>query len=230
MKKPSKLNLWIADFLSRIETCYHNEANLPDLAHDEPLDGLILTVLSQHTNDKNRDLAFMRLKGQYSTWEEAAAAGAAAVENAVRPAGLAPTKSKRILEILAVVKKDFGCYSIKSLAGKPRDDVKKYLLSLPGVGEKTASCVLLFDMHASAFPVDTHIARVCQRVGFVDERTPAEEICAILEREVSPERYLGGHVNIIEHGRHVCRARSPLCATCVAAEICGFFDFLNGQR
>ncbi|GHV39873.1 endonuclease III [Synergistales bacterium] len=224
MKKTRKLSLWIADFLDRIETRWHNETYPPALAHEEPLDGLILTVLSQHTNDRNRDAAFARLKGRYSTWDEVAAAGVAAVEEAVRPAGLAPTKSRRILEILAAVKKDFGYYSIKLLAKKGRSGAKEYLLSLPGVGEKTAACVLLFDMLLPAFPVDTHVARVCRRVGFVSEKTPAEEICACLEREVSPERYLGGHVNIIEHGRHVCRARSPLCSECAAREICNTFN------
>ncbi|GHS89537.1 endonuclease III [Synergistales bacterium] len=223
--KSRKLSAWIADFLDRLESCWHNETCPPALSHEEPLDGLILTVLSQHTNDKNRDVAFSRLKERYPTWDEVAEAGVSNVEEAVRPAGLAPTKSKRILEILEGVKKDFGCYSIKSLATKGRDDARRYLLSLPGVGDKTAACVLLFDMRLPAFPVDTHVARVCRRVGFVSEKTGAEEICALLERAVPPERYLGGHVNIIEHGRHVCRARSPLCATCVAAEICGF---LNG--
>jgi endonuclease-3 len=91
------------------------------------------------------------------------------------------------------------------------------------VGEKTAACVLLFDMGLPAFPVDTHISRICQRVGFVPDKTPAEAICALLERQVDPSRYLGGHINIIEHGRAVCKARNPLCRTCVAARLCSFY-------
>ncbi|MDR2180822.1 MAG: endonuclease III [Synergistaceae bacterium] len=212
----------IAEFLDLLEARWHHEGNPPDLAHPEPLDGLILTVLSQHTNDRNRDAAFARLKERYPAWEEVAAAGYEAVEDAIRPAGLAPTKGKRILEILNVVQRDFGRYSIASLARRGRDEARKYLLSLPGVGEKTAACVLLFDMGLSAFPVDTHIARVCQRVGFVPQGTPPEDICALLEREVDPARYLGGHVNIIEHGRSVCKAHKPLCPSCSAAGLCSF--------
>ena len=220
--KPKTLARWIAEFLDLLEARWHHEGNPPALAHPEPLDGLILTVLSQHTNDRNRDAAFARLKERYPAWEDAAAAGYEAVEDAVRPAGLAPTKAGRILEILKIVREDFGRYSIAPLVERGRDEARRYLLSLPGVGEKTAACVLLFDMGLSAFPVDTHIARVCQRVGFVPESTPAEAICAVLEQEVDPARYLGGHVNIIEHGRAVCKARKPLCPSCSAVRLCSF--------
>ncbi|MDR1049080.1 MAG: endonuclease III [Synergistaceae bacterium] len=216
------LTRWISEVLDLLEACWRNEETPPDVRHPEPLDGLILTVLSQHTNDRNRDAAFSRLKERYPAWEEAAAAGRDAVEDAVRPAGLAPTKAGRILEILKIIRKDFGRYSILSLAERGRDEARAYLLSLPGVGEKTAACVLLFDMDLPAFPVDTHIARVCQRIGFVPEKTPPGEIGELMEREVPPERYLGGHVNIIEHGRAVCRARGPLCGTCVVSERCSF--------
>ncbi|MDR2528703.1 MAG: endonuclease III [Synergistaceae bacterium] len=216
------LTQWIAEVLDILERRWHNEESPPDVAHPEPLDGLILTVLSQHTNDRNRDVAFARLKGRCPTWDAAAAAGYDAVKDAVRPAGLAPTKAGRILEILRIVRADFGRYSILSLVGRGRDEARKYLLSLPGVGEKTAACVLLFDMGLPAFPVDTHIARVCQRLGFVPEKTPGEKICALLEREVPPSRYLGGHVNIIEHGRAICKARAPLCPNCAAEGLCRY--------
>ena len=218
------LDQWIGQVLDLLETCWGNEGSPPDLQHTEPLDGLILTVLSQHTNDRNRDVAFARLKERWPIWEEAISAGYDAVEEAIRPAGLAPTKAGRILEILNIVYRDFGRYSIASLAEKGRDEARKYLCSLPGVGEKTAACVLLFDMGLPAFPVDTHISRVCQRVGFVPEKTPADEICKIMEREVEPGRYLGGHVNIIEHGRAICKARAPLCGECAVYGLCRFSE------
>ena len=221
-RRPGALSQWIAEALDRLESYWHSEKTPPDLAHPEPLDGLILTVLSQHTNDRNRDTAYARLKGRYPEWDAAVCAGYDAVLDAVRPAGLAPTKAGRILGILEIVRKDFGCYSLLPLAGRGRDEAKKYMLSLPGVGEKTAACVLLFDMGLPAFPVDTHIARVCRRIGFVGEKTTAEEICALMEREVAPSRYLGGHVNIIEHGRAICKARSPLCPNCAVAGLCDF--------
>jgi endonuclease-3 len=219
---PRMLRQWISQVLDLLETQWRNEATPLGLEHEEPLDGLVLTVLSQHTNDRNRDAAFTRLKERYPTWEEVFAAGYEAVKDAVRPAGLAPTKARRILEILDIVLRDFGCYSIQSLVERGRDQAREYLLSLPGVGEKTAACVLLFDMKLPAFPVDTHIARICQRVGFVPEKTPAEEICALMEREVDPSRYLGGHINLIEHGREICKARSPRCGVCVIADLCSF--------
>jgi len=222
MSKRARLAQWIAETLDILESCWHNEESPPDMSHPEPLDGLILTVLSQHTNDKNRDVAYARLKKQHPGWESAVSAGYDSVLDAVRPAGLAPTKARRILEILDIVLRDFGHYSLLPLAEQGRDEAKKYLLSLPGVGEKTAACVLLFDMNLPAFPVDTHIARICRRIGFVPEKTSADEICAIMEREVPPSRYLGGHVNIIDHGRAVCKARYPLCQNCAAAVLCGF--------
>ncbi|MDR1732426.1 MAG: endonuclease III [Synergistaceae bacterium] len=212
--------------LDLLESQWHNEGLPPDLQHEEPLDGLILTILSQHTNDRNRDFAFDRLKERWPSWEETAAAGYDALEEAIRPAGLAPTKARRILEVLEIVRADFGCYSILSLVEKGRDEARRYLLSLPGVGAKTAACVLVFDMGLPAFPVDTHIARVCRRLGLVPEETPPEEICALLEKEAPPSRYLGGHVNIIEHGRAVCRARGPLCGKCVLSGLC---DFRSGK-
>lgn len=214
----------VAAVLDLLESQWHNEETPPDFQHPEPLDGLILTVLSQHTNDRNRDVAFGRLKERYPEWEEAVTAGSDAIEDAVRPAGLAPTKAKRILEILGIIRRDFGRYSILSLVERGRDEARKYLLSLPGVGEKTAACVLMFDMRLPAFPVDTHITRVCQRLGLVPETMPADDICRFMERETDPSRYLGGHVNIIEHGRAICKARKPLCGECVVSGLCAFYE------
>ena len=216
-----KLAQRIGSVLDLVEAMWHNEANPPELGHGEPLDGLILTVLSQNTNDHNRDMAFDRLKDRFPTWEAVVGGGVEALEDAVRPAGLAPTKARRILEILGTVRRDFGGYTITPLEERGRDGVREYLTALPGVGAKTAACVLLFDMKLPAFPVDTHVSRVCRRVGFVPERTSAEDISLLLEREVPPERYLGGHVNLIEHGRAVCRARKPLCGACPLTALCG---------
>ena len=224
-RRPKSLRQWIARSLDLLEDIWHNEASPPDYRHPEPLDGLILTVLSQHTNDRNRDVAFERLKTRTPSWEETVAGGYEALEEAVRPAGLAPTKARRILEILEIVREDFGDYSLLPLFGEGCERARKYLLSLPGVVEKTAACVLLFDMGFPAFPVDTHVTRVCQRIGFVSEKTSADEICAVMEREVSPPRYLGGHVNIIEHGRAICKARGPACAECpLSGGECIFFE------
>ncbi len=214
------LRRWILSVLDLLEGLWHNEASPPPLGHGEPLDGLVLTVLSQNTNDRNRDVAFERLKARFPTWESVVRGGVELLEDAVRPAGLAPTKARRILEILDIVRGDFGAYSIAELAGRGRDEARRYLTALPGVGEKTAACVLMFDMGLPAFPVDTHVSRVCRRVGFVPEKASPDDICVVLEREVPPSRYLGGHVNIIEHGRAVCAARKPLCGACPLTALC----------
>lgn len=216
------LSRWILSVLDHLEALWHNEANPPQLGHGEPLEGLVLTVLSQNTNDRNRDAAFARLKERFASWDAVVRGGAAQLEDAVRPAGLAPTKARHILEILNIVKRDFGEYSIAPLAERGRDEARRYLIALPGVGAKTAACVLLFDMGLPAFPVDTHVGRIARRVGFAAERAPAEDISLLLERETPPSRYLGGHVNMIEHGRAICRARAPQCGACPLTALCNF--------
>lgn len=218
----SPLGRWINSVLDILETLWHNESIPPKLSHEEPLDGLILTVLSQNTNDRNRDAAFARLKQRFPSWEEAVAAGVDAVEDAVRPAGLAPTKARRILEIMEIIRSDFGSYSISALAERARDDIRGYLTALPGVGMKTASCVMMFDMNIPAFPVDTHIGRISRRIGFAPENMSADDISLLLEREVPEARYLGGHVNMIEHGRGLCMARKPSCGECPLVPLCEY--------
>ena len=212
----------ILRILDLLEQEYHNEARPPELGHDEPLDGLILTVLSQNTNDKNRDSAFTNLKANFPEWQNVIDAGAENLECVIKSAGLAHTKAQRIITILQKVHDDFGEYSIKKLAERKREDICEYLRALPGVGAKTVACVLLFDMKIKAFPVDTHVSRVARRVGVVPEKFSPEEICAEFERVVPAERCLGGHVNIIAHGRAICHSQRPECGRCVLAEICRF--------
>ena len=210
--------------LDQLEKIYHNETVPPELGHDDPLDGLILTVLSQNTNDKNRDAAFTKLKTLYPSWPDVMKAGPDKLEDAVRSAGLAHTKAGRIINILQIIHEDFGSYSLEKLTHEKNTKVREYLRSLPGVGAKTTACVMLFDMKMPAFPVDTHITRISKRVGIAPEKTSPEEISRFYESIVPVPRCLGGHVNIIEHGREVCRARNPKCTACVLASKC---DFIN---
>ena len=208
--------------LDELEKIYENEKCPPEIGHAEPLDGLILTILSQNTNDKNRDAAYKKLKSLYPQWQDVIKAGALKLEDAVRTAGLARTKSERIINILNVIYKDFGEYSIKKLAKLNSEDIKKYLRALPGVGAKTVACVMLFDLKLPAFPVDTHVTRISKRVGIAEEKNSPEEISQLYEKIVPAKRCLGGHVNIIAHGRAVCHSRKPDCNKCVLASICDF--------
>lgn len=206
--------------LNKIEALYHNEANPPKLGHPEPLDGLILSVLSQNTNDKNRDKAFANLKAEFPNWQNVIDAGSVRLEDTIRTAGLAHTKAQRIITILQKIHADFGEYSIKKLASLKRDDMRNYLRRLQGVGAKTVACTLLFDFGIKAFPVDTHVSRIARRLGIVPEKTSAENILLLFEHVVPEARCLGGHVNMIAHGRAVCHSQKPKCNACVLAGIC----------
>ena len=213
----------VTKILDALETQYHNEQYPPELGHSEPLDGLILTVLSQNTNDNNRDRAYANLKAKFPEWKDVAEAGESKLEDAIRTAGLAPTKAVRIITILNRIHSDFGEYSIKALANHDREFMREYLRALPGVGAKTVACTLLFDFKIPAFPVDTHIARISRRTGIAPEKSSPEEISRLLEEIVPEKRFLGGHVNMIEHGRAVCHSQNPACRFCVLSEICKYF-------
>ncbi|MEA4953011.1 Endonuclease III [bioreactor metagenome] len=205
-----------------LEKMWGNESAPPDLAHDEPLDGLVLTLLSQNTNDRNRDRAFAALKVRFPEWEAAAAAASEDIAECIRPAGLARTKSERMLRILDMIRKSFGGYSLRDLKSWEGAKVREYLSSLPGIGAKTIACVMLFDLGKPAFPVDTHIARFCRRMEWVPEKTAPEDIQGLLEEWVPQERFYGGHINIIEHGRGICGARKPDCSRCLIAPLCPY--------
>ena len=210
----------ILRILDALESQYHNESCPPELGHPEPVDGIILTVLSQNKNDINRDRAYTTLKERYPSWPDVVHAGASRLEDAIRTAGLAHTKAARIITILERVYSDFGEYSILRLAGYGRDYMREYLRELPGVGAKTVACTMLFDFKIPAFPVDTHITRISHRTGIASEKSSPEEISRMLEAVVPEERCLGGHVNMIAHGRAVCHPRKPECEECVISGIC----------
>lgn len=212
----------VTKILDALETQYHNEQYPPELGHSEPLDGLILTVLSQNTNDINRDRAYTNLKAKFPAWPDVIAAGASQLEDSIRTAGLAHTKAARIITILNRIHSDFGEYSILSLAGHGREFIREYLRALPGVGAKTVACTLLFDFKIPAFPVDTHITRISRRTGIAEEKSSPEEISRMLEEVVPESRCLGGHVNMIAHGRAVCHSQKPACESCVLSGMCKY--------
>ncbi|MDR1885898.1 MAG: endonuclease III [Synergistaceae bacterium] len=215
--------------LDILEALYGNDRTPPEeYSTGEPLDGLILTLLSQNTNDRNRDMAYNALRKKYPTWDEVAALDPAEIAALIRPAGLGETKSSRMSVILARIDADFGGFTLKAMHGWSPEDARRYLSALPGVGPKTVACVMVFDLGMPAFPVDTHVARVSRRLGLVPERTAPEKIQEFLESVVPPERCGGGHLNMIEHGRAVCHARRPECGTCAAAGICAYVAAAGG--
>lgn len=191
--------------------------------HRAPVDELILTVLSQNTNDRNRDIAYGRLRERFGSWEEVRDAPAAAVEDAIRPGGLAPTKAVRIQQILRALDGD----DLAWLETAPIDQARDYLCSLPGVGRKTAACVLLFSYGLPDVPVDTHVFRVGTRLGIFRPGASFEEAHDELLRFADEAYEL--HVSLIRHGRRTCTARNPDCPGCPLLSICPYGRELTAQ-
>jgi len=173
------------------------------------------------------DRAFAGLKARYPQWEQAANAYAADIADAIRVAGLGDTKAARMKQVLQIIKDRFGSYSIKGLADWDTCEAREFLVSLPGIGLKTAACVLVFDLDKPAFPVDTHVARISRRLGWVPEKMQPAKIQEYLESVLPPSRFRGAHLNMIEHGRGICTSRKPDCANCPAKKWCNFYKSLD---
>lgn len=185
-----------------------------------PLDELILTILSQNTNDTNRDRAYADLRRRFPTWDDVADAPVPAIARAIRSGGLAPTKSPRIKAVLRALRADGVALDARALRGLDDGALWDRLVALPGVGPKTAACVLLFSLDRPYFPVDTHVHRVAIRLGLVPARATAIAAQAALQEAIAPPDVYATHLNLIRHGRHVCLARRPLCSECVLADLC----------
>jgi endonuclease-3 len=187
--------------------------------HRAPLDELVLTVLSQNTNDRNRDVAYGRLRERFSGWAAVRDAPVAEVEDAIRPGGLAPTKAVRIQDILRALDDD----DLGWLESAPLEEGRGFLCSLPGVGRKTAACVLLFSFGLPDVPVDTHVFRVGTRLGLFRPGASFEEAHdELLRLAESAEDAYEIHVLLIRHGRRTCVARSPRCSECPLLRMCPY--------
>jgi endonuclease-3 len=186
--------------------------------HRRPIDELVLTVLSQNTNDRNRDVAYHRLRERFPSWDAVREAPVEEIEDAIRPGGLAPTKSVRIQAILEAIGED----DLLWLADAPLDEARAYLVDLPGVGRKTAACVLLFAFGRPDVPVDTHVYRVGGRLGLWPAREPLVKAHDELARLCGDDGEFAyeAHVLLIRHGRRTCVARAPRCSECPLRRIC----------
>ena len=219
MKKPHNFK----KILDIFEDTWGSEKDFPSgLTYEEPLDDLILTFLSQNTNDVNRDRAYKKLRQEYPTWDVVANAQVSDIADSIRVAGLGNTKASYIVQILGIIKKKFGQYSIKELKDWNSKEVRKFLVSLPGVGVKTAGIVMVFDLGMPAFPVDTHVARISRRLGWAEEKMSPTKIQEYLESTLPKERFAGSHLNFLKHGRNICNARKPKCGECQVKALCKF--------
>ncbi|MBL8061996.1 MAG: endonuclease III [Anaerolineales bacterium] len=186
------------------------------------IDELVSTILSQNTNDVNRDRAFNALRAKFPTWEAVRDAKEKDVIEAIRPAGLANQKGPRIQQVLQAITKERGSLNLQFLADMSVDDARDWLTKFNGVGPKTAAIVLCFSLNMPAFPVDTHVYRVTGRIGLRPERMTVEQAHPHLEAVFPPETYYAAHLNIIRLGREVCNARKPLCPKCPINKLCDY--------
>jgi endonuclease-3 len=192
----------------------------PDFA---PMDELILTILSANTSDVNSGRAFERLQATYPDWQAVLDAPLDELTEVIRPAGLGPTKAPRIQAALRRVLDERGAFDISFLAGLPVEEGLAWLTQFEGVGHKTASIVLLFCFGKPAFPVDTHVQRVTQRLGLAGPKDDPARIKALWESLAPAEWFYPLHLNLIRHGREVCHARKPACEICPLQHHCAFF-------
>jgi endonuclease-3 len=205
----------MAEIVDRLEAAYGKAV----LRTRRPaLDELVLTILSQNTSDRNSEHAYDRMRERFPTWEDVRDAPETELVEALRPGGLAVQKAPRIQTVL----RDLDRLDLEWLAGLPADEAMRWLVALPGVGPKTASCVLLFSLDVPVMPVDTHIHRIALRVGLVPAGTTADAAHALLTEMTPPDRMLEAHLLLIRHGRTTCTARRPRCEECVLLDLCDY--------
>lgn len=191
----------------------------------DPLEELIGTILSANTNDVNSGRAFNQLCTAFGgDWDAVRTAPLDAIKAAIRPAGMYNQKAPAIVATLERIRADRGNYDLRFLAALPVADALAYLTSLPGVGHKTASIVLLFCFNRAAFPVDTHIQRISQRLGVSGRRAAPDKIKARWEALMAPETFYALHIDLIRHGRQTCQALTPRCEACPLQGVCDYYQ------
>lgn len=186
----------------------------------DPLDTLIQTILSQNTNDRNRDTAYQRLKNRFPNWEDVLSAKAREVISAIQPGGLAEQKARRIRELLHWIKRHEGNMNLSFLREMSSEEIKKTIGHLKGIGPKTINCLLLFGLGREAFPVDTHVLRVGKHLGFIPEEIDAEKAHGWMAPLVPKGKSMSLHLNLIHFGRSICKAKNPQCNICFLTKDC----------
>jgi len=187
-----------------------------------PVDELVSTILSQNTNDINRDRAYQSLRDRFPTWESVRDASPGAVVEAIHSAGLANQKGPRIQQVLQDISAERGSLDLSFLNDLPLEQARAWLTKHKGVGPKTAAIVLLFSLGRPAFPVDTHIYRVTGRLGLRPEKMSVEDAHPFLEKLLPADSYYAAHLNLIRLGREICAARNPACEICPLRTLCKY--------
>ena len=192
----------------------------------DPLSNLVLTVLSQNTNDKNRDQAYLMLREKFPSWELVMQADVKEIEEAIRPGGLAKQKSERIQNILKWIYKEYNHLNLDALfVMDPNEAIDKFC-QLKGIGVKTISVVLMFSCGVDIFPVDTHVHRICRLLGLVPDNASAEKTFWLMQPLVPAGKSFSFHINLLKLGRTICLARRPRCEQCPISQYCDYYQSL----
>ena len=209
--------------IRRIAALLESEYGRPEYEPTHgPLDELVLTILSQNTSSVNYGRAFESLRGRFGSWDEVRLADESEIEDAIRVGGLARIKAGRIKRVLNEIHSLRGETSLDFIAEMPDEDAREFLLRFDGVGLKTASCVLMFSLGRPVFPVDTHVHRIAKRLGLIGSSVSADAAHEILGEMIPDELVYSLHINLVTHGRRVCKARNPRCRECVLLELCPY--------
>ncbi|MCJ7654352.1 MAG: endonuclease III [Dehalococcoidia bacterium] len=185
-----------------------------------PIEVLVQTILSQNTSDRNSGRAFEQLLASFGGWEDMANASIGEISHSIKAGGLGEVKARYIKQALEEIRRKLDGFELDFLKKLPVDEARDWLRQLPGVGMKTASCVLLFSLGMPALPVDTHVSRVAKRLGLISPKVSAEKAHKLLEGLVPPQDVYQFHVLLIEHGRKMCKAQRPRCKECVLRGLC----------
>jgi endonuclease III len=218
-REPTSGDPHLRAVLRKLERAYGSPPWTP---HHDPLGELVATILSQNTSDVNSDRAYAALRTAFPTWDEVADAQLDDLATVIRSGGLAKLKGRRIQAILHTLKARQGHLRLDFLMDMPMPAARAFLAEFSGVGPKTVACVLLFACGHPAFPVDTHIHRVTTRLGLLPAGCTAERAHAVLEPLIPPTQVYAAHVNLIGHGRTVCKARLPGCQHCCLRTSCPY--------
>lgn len=209
----------VPEILARLEALYGAVQPRPRF---DPVDELICCILSQHSADVSSFPAFTRLKSRFPTWRQVVEAPDAEVADAIRRAGMYNQKSARIKAVLRQIEERVGAFSLDHLRDMAWPEARTWLMSLPGVGPKTAAIVLCMNMGMPVIPVDTHVFRVCWRLGFYDKKIGEAKAHDVVQAMVAPELAFPFHTLLIQHGRNLCDARRPQCVQCPLLSFCPF--------
>lgn len=196
----------------------------PPVLDDDPVGHLVGTILSQHTSDANSDRAYDELVRAFPSWEDVRRAPTDDLARVIRVGGLANLKARRIKQCLDAVLARYGALDLSALRAAELAEARAALRELPGVGPKTAACVLLFSLGLPAIPVDTHVHRLSRRLGLIGPKVSADQAHSVLEELVAPSDAYAFHVGLVRHGRRVCKAGRPLCALCPLTDLCAAYQ------